>query len=520
MKNKIFTFINVGIICCTIALFSTSCIDYDLNQPKYKPQELRPMDYIESMLIIVNPAQENKYQHNNSMIGDNYGRYMSITSEAWSENFSNFNAKDTWIDSPFSDVLTGFYPSWIDLSQMTGEKGIYYAWAKILRVATMHRLTDMYGPIPYSQMGKGLSQTPYDSQQDVYKAMFKDLDDALTEIDNFVIANPTETTIDDEGMDRVYSGNMLQWVKFANSLRLRMAMRVVYADPALAQENAEKAIAHHIGVIKSNTDNAAIRYEPNPINIMWDAYSDTRVCADITSYMNGYTDPRRAEYFQNSTGVGYAQYQGLRVGVDLVRVTQSVAKLYSSPKFDRKDKLMWLNAAEVAFLRAEGALRGWAMGGTAQELYEEGVKLSFDQYQLKDNVYTAYINNSTSRPAAYTDPKGFGEAAQSTITIKWSESANTEEKLERIMTQKWIAMYPLGHEAWGEQRRTGYPRFFKVLENKSAEGALSTNFAARIPFSPAEKITNPANLQKAIELLGGPDQYGTKLWWDKKTNKP
>lgn len=92
MKNKIFTFINVGIICCTIALFSTSCIDYDLNQPKYKPQELRPMDYIESMLIIVNPAQENKYQHNNSMIGDNYGRYMSITSEAWSENFSNFNA--------------------------------------------------------------------------------------------------------------------------------------------------------------------------------------------------------------------------------------------------------------------------------------------------------------------------------------------------------------------------------------------------------------------------------------------
>lgn len=476
------------------------------------------MDYIERMNEIVNPAQNNKYQHNNSMLGDCYGRYMSITSDAWLENFSNFNAKDSWIDSPFKDVLTGFYPNWIDLEEKVKGEGIHYSWAKILRVAAMQRLTDMYGPIPYSKMGTGLSQTPYDSQEDVYKAMFEDLNSAIEEITESIRLDSENKQIDDEGKDHVYGGNMIKWLQFANSLKLRMALRIVYADESLAKENAESAITHIYGVMKSNDDNAAISFEPNPINIMWEEYKDSRACADIVSYMTGYNDPRLGSYFKETTTAGYPKYIGLRTGIDLSKLTQAKAQLYSTPNIERDEPLMWMNAAEVAFLKAEGALRGWNMGGTAEDFYKEGVRLSFEQYKLSGA--DTYLTNNTNKPAGYIDPNNNNESAQSTITIKWEESADAEEKLERIITQKWIAMWPLGQEAWSEQRRTGYPRFFKVLENRSAEASLSTKFAARIPFSPAERITNPDNLNAAIQLLGGPDGYGTKLWWDKKTNKP
>ena len=80
-------------------------------------------------------------------------------------------------------------------------------------------------------------------------------------------------------------------------------------------------------------------------------------------------------------------------------------------------------------------------------------------------------------------------------------------------------MYPLGQEAWSEQRRTGYPRFFPVLVNASDEPELTTRLASRIPFPPAEKDNNAQNYDGAVQLLGGPDKYGTKLWWDKNPNK-
>lgn len=88
------------------------------------------------------------------------------------------------------------------------------------------------------------------------------------------------------------------------------------------------------------------------------------------------------------------------------------------------------------------------------------------------------------------------------------------------MTQKWIAMFPLGQEAWSEQRRTGYPRFMPVKVNKNSDASLTTKLAARIPFAPIEKINNTANYQQAVVSLGGPDTYGTKLWWDNNPSKP
>jgi hypothetical protein len=179
---------------------------------------------------------------------------------------------------------------------------------------------------------------------------------------------------------------------------------------------------------------------------------------------------------------------------------------------------MWINAAEVAFLKAEGALKGWNMGGTAGAFYNEGITLSFQQYDLSGA--DTYLNDDVSTPAGYTYPVAghtdYNFSAQSAITIKWEDSATDEQKLERIITQKWIASFPLSNEAWAEFRRTGYPRLAPVVFNKSGGTVPAGQYIKRLVFPDTEYQRNADNVQAAIGLLGGSDSQGTKLWWDKK----
>ena len=155
------------------------------------------------------------------------------------------------------------------------------------------------------------------------------------------------------------------------------------------------------------------------------------------------------------------------------------------------------------------------MKGSAKELYEEGIRHSFDQWGA--GSADGYIQDGKSKPTDYLDPNGSAESAEavSKITIKWDDNANDEEKLERIITQKWIALWPLGHEAWCEHRRTGYPRFFDLVRPVQTiyKGMKVAN---RLPFARAEYDNNHDNVLKAVQLLGGPDNFATKMWWQAK----
>ena len=133
----------------------------------------------------------------------------------------------------------------------------------------------------------------------------------------------------------------------------------------------------------------------------------------------------------------------------------------------------------------------------------------------------SYLANTTATEAPYIDPKNAannieaGNPQLSTITIAWNDGDTNERKLERIITQKWLSLYPNGPEAWAEQRRTGYPILFKVRKNDSG-GLISTDaMIRRIPFTIDTKISL-YNYQQAAQMLNGPDNGGTKLWWDKK----
>ena len=175
-----------------------------------------------------------------------------------------------------------------------------------------------------------------------------------------------------------------------------------------------------------------------------------------------------------------------------------------------------MTAAEVYFLRAEGALRGWNMGDTPQALYEEGIKKSFEQHTATGAI--SYLADNSSVPANYVDAApGYAvnnSNAVSTITIQWNDADSNELKLERIITQKWIACFPDGQEAWSEHRRTGYPKLFPIIKNTSG-GIIDSNLGVRrINFPISERNGNAAGVATGISKLNGPDNGATRLWWD------
>ena len=162
-------------------------------------------------------------------------------------------------------------------------------------------------------------------------------------------------------------------------------------------------------------------------------------------------------------------------------------------------------------------MRGWNMGGgTAEQFYNEGIRLSFDQWKVAGA--DKYLANDTRTPAAYIDPAGDNgfSNAPSNITIKWDSNASFDTNLERIITQKWIANFPLGHEAWSEYRRTGFPRLMPAMVDKSGGIVDLSRGARRQTFTQAERSDNHDNYLKAVEMLGGPDNLSTDVWWAAK----
>ena len=182
-----------------------------------------------------------------------------------------------------------------------------------------------------------------------------------------------------------------------------------------------------------------------------------------------------------------------------------------------------MKVAEAYFLRAEGALRGWDMGGSAQDLYEQGIKVSFDEHGISADAYNKYIANDTGVAANFEDPHNpvNNIAGIDKCTVKWDPSASNEEKLHKIINQKWIAMFPEGQEAWSEFRRTGYPKLFPVANNYSSTvngGIENGEFVKRLRFPRNDKNANKAEVEKAVSLLNGPDNEATRLWWDTGRN--
>ena len=465
-------------------------------------------------IYVHTPAWVTQLQQN--LIGDVYSGYMMPpTPFAGNSNNMNYNLVDgwnTWAWNPsYNDVMSSI----AFVERKAGEDfPEFIAWSKIIKVAAMHRVTDMFGPIIYTNFGDVAEDgtIEYDCQDVVYDAFFKDLDTGVDELTAFFNANTSQPF---SQFDEVYAGDIEKWIQLANSLRLRLAIRISKVDPSRAQTEAEKAMNHPMGVITANDGNFTVKNNvDHPMNTINNAWNDIRMGAPMESILNGYNDPRIGSYFRESS-IAPGEYKGIRQGIDIADKGDYVV---FSPLQDLGDVQLMV-ASEVYFLRAEGALRGWNnMGGSAQELYEQGVMTSFDQYGLSGA--TGYLANNTDQPIPYVDPQNnvnnvdMGSPYLSTITIEWDEGDDFERKLERIITQKWIAMFPDGQEAWSEYRRTGYPILFPVVVNNSG-GEIDTEAQIkRIKYISGEYSQNPNGVATGVNCLGGPDTGGTPLWWD------
>ena len=495
----------------------TSCTDgfENANKPgdKASSEELNRDNYmtgnfLKNLLNYTFPEQENDYQMDYDLIGNYLGRYFTYANSGFStKNFVLCNASESWYTYPLRYLKPKIESNFEEIKRITNGEGLTYALALVLRAQGYLTLTDMYGPLI---IGADESDAnAYSSQKDVYASILNDLDAATAVIAPAVAADASATVASD--YDQVYQGKLSAWLKYANSLKLRIAIRMRFVEPEQAKQIGEQAVKD--GVMTSNDDNLTISYTPNGLYKTSVEWGDTRACADIESYMNGYHDPRIEKYFSPAATQGDRKIVGMRAAANVGNKTTADA-LYSAANVGQSDRGIWMTAAEVTFCRAEGALAGWSgMGGTVDELYNEAVTLSFEQWGVTGA--SEYLNNDTYRQADYVDADGgYGgnATARSTITIKWDDKASDDQKLERLITQKWIAMYPNGQEAWCDLRRTGYPKVFAPAQSSAA----NLSVANRIPFDPQERIRNKTNYDKAVQLLGGTDDYATKMWWQKK----
>ncbi|KAA2244450.1 SusD/RagB family nutrient-binding outer membrane lipoprotein [Chitinophaga agrisoli] len=470
----------------------------------------------------------NSFQLQQNLNADCFSGYMMSANPFGGNTNMNYALVSGWNGEPFKVVYLDVLAYVAQMKQLKVDEQYPPVWAvaQITKITAMDRATDIYGPLPYSQAGGNKTGIPYDSQKDIYNSFFTELDEAVASLKSF-ISSGQKLPFDFGAIDLVYGGDFNRWLQFANSLRLRLAMHIVKVDAVTAKAQADKALDPAAGgVITANSGNMNIQIVgagfDNPLVHIAQSWTDINIGASIQAYMSGYNDPRIGKYMDKSTDALPAlngQYKGIRIGSTVLKndyVTYSTLNFKDgkTPSFNSTTPVQIMTAAEVYFLRAEAALRGWtSAGGTAQALYETGIQTSLDQWGVAD---ANYITDATSKPAAYADPKNAANnsPALSDITIKWEEGVTPERKLERIMTQKWIAMFPEGQEAWTEFRRTGYPKLFPVVNNNSGGLIDSRIQVRRLQYPQNEYNTNAAELNKGIQLLGGADNGGTRLWWD------
>jgi hypothetical protein len=538
-----FNNIKTLVLGAAVLMAASGCSDLDqYNQEKLGNPENMYADYN----AVVNPLKslqrglQSDYQLYPNLSADMFsGMFSTATPFNGGKNNMTYFMMDGWnnrIIARQQDIFNysiiidnaakNFYPG----TDFTGT----FAVKKILKVITAARVSDNHGPVVYSkyETPNANGVTDFDSQQDAYQNFINDLTVAITDLQKVQNMPATGNEGDKAALKRadlVYGGNMAQWAKLANSLKLRLAMRMSYADPAKSKQYAEEALASTAGLITDNADNALISVGQSELSFIIYSWGDCLIGAPLMAYMNGYNDPRLPAYAIPASDAGLqGKYIGIRQGIDLLNgkstyggFSQPQAKSANGDYFSGTDgKMKLFTAAETWFLKAEAALRGYAGAGDIQTNYTTGVQQSFGEWGKSASVAT-YLADTTSTEAPYVDPKNadnnvpVGNSQLSTITIAWNNGDTNERKLERIITQKWLSLYPNGPEAWAEQRRTGYPILFKVRKNDSG-GAINTDvMIRRIPFTVDTK-TSLYNYQQASQMLKGPDTGGTKLWWDKK----
>lgn len=463
---------------------------------------------------------------------DMFSGYFHDFKQDFNSKNSTYALNDGWTSAHWNYNYSYTMPELVKSERINEEQPALLAITQILKVETMHRVADCYGPLVYSKFGKEGDNV--DDLKTAYNQFFADLESGLTALQSFIKDNPGIEPFKDADL-LTPNKTLAEWVKFGNSLRLRLAMRVANVDKTLATEQARKSftlgefLEEPAEVIAVSTAGGYT----NPLGEIGRSWGEVFMGATMESVLTGYNDPRTAKYYDKATGnvitwiddkgeqtlpqlFDYTgTYKGVPQGTGLTTADDRYREC-SRSTITQSTNAILMSAAEVWFLRAEAALRGIS-SEDAKVCYETGVKTSFAQWGASGA--DDYLQ-SHATPADYKDPfdTTFDMPARITTTPNWADAANTEEQFEKIITQKWLAIYPEGNEAWTEQRRTGYPKLFKVIVNNSG-GAIDTDIMVRrLPYPADLAKSNPTQYSSLTKALGGADTGGTRLWWDAGKN--
>ena len=533
------------------------------------------------------------YQFQFSLGPDNYVQYSCIPHSDFP--YSSFNITSTYnvakgaIGGPgggFDAMKKNVAPLLTDgnLDSIPELKAAYlllYDYAAIENA-------DLFGPLPYTDFKDGKTESPfkYEALIDIYATVNRNIDDCVKAFRHFKEKTPDNGWYDYQKkvikniftsrLQLVYDAekayytdpdegtgaNLEVWARFANSLKLRMAMHMSKVAPETAKKWAEEAVES--GVIE-NTDQEFALFTStmgfdHPI-VQISEWGDCRPSASFINMLQRLDHPYAKYLFKKNandlfkTGAKGSAPQKTEAGSVLVGMrcgtvpglTQaaetnpyiSFSKLDNEYMNSHFAPCYLMKLSEVCFLRAEGALRGWNMGGTAKEFYDQGIKYAFLEDRNNDDIrYNKYLSEymNVSAPLAtwqgadvtkYVDPTGNTDdiASATNIGVAWESAGGDREKqLEMIITQKYIAGYPYSFEAWVDLRRTGYPRLFPILQPEDGDGSLTAgdseayscgmNIMRRVPWVSDDPSTLIDLNKTGLPNLGGPDKQGTRLWWD------
>lgn len=422
-----------------------------------------------------------------------YNLNMDLT-ELWVQHLAEiqygeedqYELRSEEVDASFRSFYSGPLADFqriIEKGQETEEPNVE-AVGKIMKAWTFLIMTDMWGDLPYSQALTGAEeggtiQPEYDLQEDIYAALLTELSEAGALID-------PDAGCPFGAADLIYACDLEKWERFANSLRLRIGVRLSEVNPGLGQQVVQDAIA--AGVFASNADNATLAYLPSLPNVNpW--YNsirlrpgDHRVSATVIDTLKSLDDPRLQVYANPTAASG--EYRGMPNGLEehsyQLDETSTIGRSFAAA--DAPAVLM--SYSEVLFLLAEAAQRGWIGGGAAAAAvhYRDAIRASMEMW----GVPNGQIQNYLLQPEVQYDPNN------------WRAS---------IGLQKWIALFGNGPEAFAEWRRLGFP----VL-TPGADAAFDAP-PRRYPYPDSEFVYNEQNLNMAITRQGGaalPDP----VWWD------
>jgi hypothetical protein len=488
----------------------------DLNDDPTSPNQV-DADLLFSRSIAYGTLRYTTYQRSQHLFGNMYSQYFANLNpdftttdryqsdppyNAWAtslwrttyasrggENNIGENVENSGINIQIAINQTRDDPQMINITSQ----------AQIWKVYLMHRVTDAWGSVPYFEAFKGLegNRTPaYDPQEEIYRTMLDTLDAAAERIDPSIQGNRFRLG----SADLLYNDDLTKWRRFANSLRLRLALRVAEAAPDLAREHVNDAFA---GGLMQSSDDSALRptsgegqfITQNPLSILY-GFNDDRLSETLIDTLRALDDPRLTVYADTIATFGILQdtlaFRGLPNGLSGGTLSGIQAFEYSrlGSRLRRSDApVPVMRYAEVKFLQAEAALRGWG-SGSAQAHYEEGIRASLAYYDVPASARDDYL----SQPG-----------------VAWNAGGSGAAQLEQIITQKWIALFTQGLELWAEYRRTGYPTLQPIPTDGQTGGAVPS----RMLYPNVERTTNTQNVEDAAQQIGG-DAMTTDLWWDQE----